>query len=566
MKRLVPRWTKNRPALVLAGGLALVTLFTFGLGFWATRQWRDSTGQAAETRGEETVALMAEALLRDMKGGQTSVLLPINRPSLESATLYDLADEFARGFARFPYLESFFVWRPSEDSVATYFFSRFDRTPPWDSGDAVGDLYPVVIRRNPAPMFPILTQAQDTAGRYTPFAASSFSLSGVSYQVFVQRFYEGHPPNTQLTALVGFTVNLDWVRQHYFSDFIQQMRGIIGDPTIGIRIIDQGGSVVAASGPPITETPVHVRRFPLLFMDRALVLGPDALAVPEWGIQVDVTKQAALFAASSGTTWTLTLLAIAAIMTFCGLVLTVRATTAAADLAALQSEFVSTVTHEMKTPLALIRLASKTLATGRYESAETTISDYGRLLNSEAGRLTRLIDNVLCFARFTNAVSTYNFERVDVSELVQECVDRFKPELDPVGFELRTNLPVESMEVRADRALLLQVFDNLINNAATHATSGHTLTVTVERQDEGVHVTFADVGPGIAAADLPHIFEKFYRGGNARHRGSGLGLAIVQRIVTDHGGHVTVRSETGRGATFDVALREWDEQASDESA
>ncbi len=565
MKRLLFRWTKGGPALILASGTALVTLFTFGLGFWATRQWRDSTAQAAQTRGEEAVALLAEALQRDMKGGQTSVLLPINRPLLEEATLYDLADEFARGFARFPYLESFFVWRRSEDSASTYFFSRADRMPPWDSGETIGDPYPVVIRRNPAPMLPVLTQVHQETAHYTPFAASSFSSSGSSYQVFVQRFYDGRPPDSQMTALIGFTVNLAWVRQHYFGDFIEQMHGIIGDRTIGIRIVDQDGSIIAASGPPITVAPIHTRRFPLAFIDRALIPGPDAPAVPQWAVQVDVTNQVALSAAGIGTFWTLTLLGIAALMTFSGLALTVRSTNAAADLAASHAEFVSTVTHEMKTPLSLIRLASKTLATGRYESAEATIADYGRLLTTEAGRLTRLIDNVLCFARFTNAASPYHFERVDVSELIQECVGRFKPELDLAGFEITTNLPVESLEIRADRVLMLQVFDNLIDNAATHAAPGRVLTLTVTHRDAAIHITFCDAGPGIAPTDLPHVFDKFYRGGNARHRGSGLGLAIVLRIVTDHGGRVTVQSVEGRGATFEVVLPEWNDTLLDDA-
>jgi signal transduction histidine kinase len=253
-------------------------------------------------------------------------------------------------------------------------------------------------------------------------------------------------------------------------------------------------------------------------------------------------------------------MAIAAVISFVGLILTLRATTAAVELAASQSEFVSTVTHEMKTPLSLIRLASKALATGRYDPAETTIADYGRLLDTEAARLSRLIDNVLCFARSTNAVATFSFERVDVAEVVQECVGRFKPELDSAELEVRTNLPTAGVEVRADRALMLQVFDNLIDNAVTHAASGRLLTITVESRDSAVHVTFADAGSGIAATDLPRVFDKFYRGSNARQRGTGLGLAIVQRIVRDHGGHITVQSTIGRGTTFEVVLPQLTEE------
>src|SRR5262249_60725447 len=124
------------------------------------------------------------------------------------------------------------------------------------------------------------------------------------------------------------------------------------------------------------------------------------------------------------------------------LVSPVHAARRAARLAAVQSEFVSAVSHEMKTPLSLIKLASNTLANGRY-STPAAVADYGRMMSSEAEQLTRLIDNVLYYARTNDATSEYDFETVDVSELLQESIDRSRSRLSELGFELHLNLPAD---------------------------------------------------------------------------------------------------------------------------
>jgi signal transduction histidine kinase len=533
-------------ALLLAWCLAGATLLTFGLGFWVTEQWRRASEQEAETRGEEAVALLAEALQRDMRGGQTSVLLPIGQPTLDTATLYDLADEFARGFARFPYLESFFLWRRTETGATSYFFDRTDRTPPWDSGGQPDESYPVDIRENPAAFEPLLDLATNDANRQVRFTLHEISIGGVPYQVCSQLFYERTPGSTRLAAVVGFTVNIDWTQQHYFTDFLEQMQTLIGDRTIGLRIVDAGGRVAATAGPSIAGTPGHARRFPLVFLDPVLVPRAAVAEMPTWAIEVDASHQAALLAAGLGAWWILALLAITTILTVLALVLTVRATAAEARFAAAQSELVSTVSHEMKTPLALIRLASNTLATGRYDSPDT-ISDYGRLLATESGRLTRLIDNILSFARFGSAQSAYHFERTDVSELIQNSVNRLRTELEPERFVVHVEVPADSVDVRADPVFLQQAIDNLVDNAVRHAASGHALTITAEALRDRVVITFADAGPGIPSGDLSRIFDKFYRGSNAN----------VRQIVTDHGGTITVDSPPGQGATFRIVLPRW---------
>jgi signal transduction histidine kinase len=490
-----------------------------------------------------------------MRGGQTSVLMKMNEQDFAPIAPYELADRFARGFARFPYLESFFVWTAAGGGDgSTYVFDRAERTPSWDTSAVADDPFPVVFRRDPAAFQAAVRQARAQAAGRSSFAMFETSVGGVPYQALAHLLYDGGAANARLSSMVGYTVNLDWVRAHYFSDFIRQIQGIIGDPTLGIEIVDGEGRAVAAVGPPMAGPVVHARSFPHVFADQALL--PDAsplLRADDWTARVGVANEASRAAASRGAARTLALLGLGALVTIIGLGFTVRAARAAANLATVQSEFVSAVSHEMKTPLSLIKLASDTLANGRYASP-TAIADYGRMMATEAEHLTRLIDNVLYYARINDTTSEYDFEMLDVAELIQESIDRFRPRLNELGIELEVNLPADPSFVRADHVMMVHAFDNIVDNAIKYAASGRWLGVRAYADEQSVHVEIADDGDGIPAHDLSRVFEKFYRRKGTRHRGAGLGLAIVRRIVDDHRGTVKMSSTVGHGTRVDVQL------------
>jgi signal transduction histidine kinase len=548
------RTANARGALLLAAALAAATGFTFWLGLRATREWEHSTTEAAETRANEVVTLLAVAIERDMKGGQISVLVPFNEAGIQSAP-YDLADRFARGFARFPYVESFFVWTETGGADgSTYVFNRADRLPRWDADVAAEDPYPVVFRRDPLAIRDVVAGLRSSSGTSSRFAMSEVSIDGIRYQALAHLMYEGAGATPRLAAAVGFMANLDWVQAHYFGDFVRQIQRIIGDPTLSIEILDDQGRPAAAVGPPVSAAPKHVRSFPLVFADPALLSDlPQSRHPAIWTARVGVANEASLAAAGRGTTRTLTLLGLGAVATMIALGLTVRAARAAAALATVQSEFMSAVSHEMKTPLSLITLASDTLANRRYSSADA-VGDYGRLIGIESAHLTRLIDNVLCYARINDTSSAYDFEVLDIAEVVQESVDRLSPQLSALGFEMQLQLPADPALVNADHLMMGHVFANLIDNAIKHAAAGRWLGVTVRPEGPVVHIEVADRGEGIPADEHSRVFDKFYRRRGTRHRGTGLGLAIVRRIVDDHKGAVNVSSVAGQGTSFDVAL------------
>jgi signal transduction histidine kinase len=544
---------RARGALLFAAGLAIATGLTAWLGWRATREWQRSTAAAADLRGNEVVTLLAAALDRDMKGGQVSVLLKVHERELAQVAPYELADRFARGFARFPYLESFFVWSAGGDDGSTYAFNRADRRPAWDREQVADDPYPVVLRRHPDALRStvLLVRAQGRLGiRFTMFEVS---IDGLRYQVVAQLLYDGVGEDATLKSAVGFLVNLGWVQQHYFADFLVQMQQILGDASLSLQVVDSDGTEVAAIGPPMAAGASHTRRFPLVFAEPALADAPQPFREPTWTMGVGVANARTLAAAARTGTRTLLLLGIATAATIIGLVVTLRGARRAAELADVQSEFVSAVSHEMKTPLSLITLASDTLAHGRYDSG-AAVGDYGRMIATESQHLKRLIDNVLCYARVNDTSSPYDLEPLDVAELVQESADRFAARSKALHVDVQLHVPSEPPLVHGDRLMLGHVFDNLIDNVLTHAPAGQSLAISVTADSNRVQVVVVDRGEGIPEDDWGRVFEKFYRRKGTRPRGAGLGLAIVRRIVEDHEGNVGLTSRPGVGTTVTVNL------------
>jgi signal transduction histidine kinase len=546
-----------RPLLdiLLVAVLLMVTVLLFGFGYRATLEWQRTSAESARRRGNEVLVLLGAALERDMKGALTTTLVPFNLKMLQASSRYDLADRFAGAFARFPYLESFFAWRRAGwPETATYFFNRADQPPPWDRSEADNDVHPVLIRTDPPAGRQVIERAHAEAVRGARFAVFDMTMDGIPYQVFVHLLFGGDAVD-QVIAIVGYTVNLNRVREAYFHDFIQHAQALVGDPSLTLEIADERGTLLGRTGPNPAGAPVGQKVFPLLFADRSLLeeLAPGAERdVPWWTARVSVATEASGLAAERATTRTLLALVLAAVVTVGGLVWSVRAARAAAALAMAQSEFMSAMSHEMKAPLSLIRLASNTLAHGRYTSP-ATVPEYGRLLSREAHHLGRLIDNVLCYARLHTAEASHA-DLLDVAEAIQDSIERFRPLLEDLGVEVQVQLPIDAVWIRGDRAMILHAIDNLIDNAAKHGGTGRRLVVRAALEDGRVSIDVADAGRGIPAEELPRVFDTFYRGQGTRARGSGLGLAIVRRIVRDHGGTVSLTSEVGEGTTVTIVL------------
>jgi signal transduction histidine kinase len=227
-----------------------------------------------------------------------------------------------------------------------------------------------------------------------------------------------------------------------------------------------------------------------------------------------------------------------------------------ARLARLKSDFVANVSHELKTPLALIRLFAETLEMGRV-SGEGKAREYYRIINKESQRLTQLINNILDFSRIEAGRKEYRFERTDLNQIVQEVLDAYRFPIEQQGFTLEVQVPEDLPEVEVDKEALAQALLNLVNNAIKYSRDEKHLRIELRRAGDKVRIEVADRGIGIPKAEQRKIFEKFYRAEDSlvqQTRGSGLGLSLVRHIMEAHGGEVDVESTPGKGSTFTLVL------------
>jgi signal transduction histidine kinase len=225
-------------------------------------------------------------------------------------------------------------------------------------------------------------------------------------------------------------------------------------------------------------------------------------------------------------------------------------------LSRLKSDFVANVSHELKTPLALIRLFAETLELGRVPN-EDKARQYYRVINKESQRLTQLINNILDFSRIEAGRKEYRFATADVAHIVHEVLEAYRFPIEQQGFRLEVDVADDVPELEVDKEALGQALINLVNNAIKYSPHEKYLNLTLARAGDRVLLSVSDHGIGVHKADQKKIFEKFYRAENSlvhETKGSGLGLSLVQHIMEAHGGSVELESAPGKGSTFTLVL------------
>jgi two-component system phosphate regulon sensor histidine kinase PhoR len=226
------------------------------------------------------------------------------------------------------------------------------------------------------------------------------------------------------------------------------------------------------------------------------------------------------------------------------------------ELAQLKAGFLSTVTHELKTPIALIRLGVETLQMRRFSSPDEETRFLG-IIERETQKLTQLVDNILDFARLESGRAAFRFEKVDLRTLAADVVESIRPRLDHLGFAVEVDLPESLPPARADARTITHAVLNLLDNAIKYSRDRREIRVRAAAKDRWVSVSVSDRGIGIAPGDRKRIFEKFVRledGLVHEVRGAGLGLSLVDQIIRAHHGRIDVHSTPGEGSTFTLWL------------
>ena len=236
-----------------------------------------------------------------------------------------------------------------------------------------------------------------------------------------------------------------------------------------------------------------------------------------------------------------------------GVVLIVRDIAREKRLAQLQSDFISNVTHELKTPLTSISMFTESILLKRMKK-DSDKDEYLSIILKESDRLKRMINNILEFSKMEKGKSEYRFVDYNLADILKAAIEELDYWLKKEGFEVVTELD-NQISAKVDPEKMKQVFENLLNNAIKYSPQTKKINIRLYLNSDSIHIEFEDRGIGIAKNELSQIFEKFYR---INHKesisGTGLGLTVVKEIVEAHNGEIIVTSEPGKGSKFSIIL------------
>lgn len=221
----------------------------------------------------------------------------------------------------------------------------------------------------------------------------------------------------------------------------------------------------------------------------------------------------------------------------------------------MRSEFVANVSHELKTPIASVKGFTETLLRDNLNDKETAKS-FLQIIYDESERLNRLINDILQLSKIESSGNTFEFEPVELNELIDSSIQLFEAEAEKKKIEVVTKVQ-KGTHIEGYEGGLRQIMINLISNAVNYMPHGGRLLIQVKQDYDDIRIIVSDTGIGIPKKDLPRIFERFYLVDKARSRhsgGTGLGLSIVKHLVELHRGTIEVKSELGLGTQFIIDL------------
>jgi signal transduction histidine kinase len=274
-----------------------------------------------------------------------------------------------------------------------------------------------------------------------------------------------------------------------------------------------------------------------------------------WSIAVQLRRPDVLLSGFQRRQWLyVAMLGVMMASLVVGTALTLRTVARELAVAQLKSQFVSAVSHEFRTPLTGIRHYGEMLLHDRVASEDRKRHYYAQVV-AAAERLSRLVEDVLDFARMEEGRQQYQFETMDTTAWLRQTVEEFQATLGQAN-RLEAIIPDALGSIRGDRSALARAIHNLLDNAVKYSPGCDTVWLDAREDESGVIVSVRDKGVGIPDSDRPHIFERFFRGhaltGSAR--GTGLGLSLVQHIVSAHDGTIDLASEPGHGTTVTIRL------------
>ncbi|MBL8607543.1 MAG: sensor histidine kinase [Myxococcales bacterium] len=310
-------------------------------------------------------------------------------------------------------------------------------------------------------------------------------------------------------------------------------------PQSRVNVVDEDGRIIF--GPPLRSGQFTVGvRFPTTLYNWRLQVAPTASEELSSSVQNRRMLE-------------LVMVGLSCLVVVAGVAAILVAAERERRMSAIKSDFVANVSHELKTPLALVRMFGEMLQSGRVTTAEKQ-REYLEIIVRESERLTALIENVLDFAKVERGRKAYELSEGDVSRAVTDAIQVYRYRAEREGVEIDLDAPTDLPPARLDdRAVGLAVI-NLVDNALKYAKGTKTVSVRVQMRGRDIAIAVTDQGPGVPAEERQRIFDRFVRGESTRResrvRGSGIGLALVKHVAESHGGRAWVEAAPGGGARF----------------
>ncbi len=531
-----------RLAIGLAIAVAIPVAVLFYFQFRSLSDLGRSSAVVLRQFSSETANRLAKDIDEALKAPHIGVLLRITQERTEPLDLPFIKRTFDDSIARDTFIERYYVWSDVDSSHRDELlaYDREGRT----------------FVTNPPETRALMRQIRDLSTRKRAIVAFPTTIDGRLTYVQVQLRWV-NAARDAFGSFVAFTVDAAQIRRQYFpsllSGWMKAVEGPTGFPPLRVTVLDDSQRVVYPPGGQASLAVVDERQFPLVFFDKELLAyaAPFETHRETWRIQTGYGRPIPQIIEARERPQRVLMAMLAGIMAL-GVFFIARVAAREVRLAELKSNFVSSVSHDLKTPLALIQLFAETLELGRLKNTDRA-QEYYRIINSEARKLTRLINNLLDFSRIEAGLRRYKMEPLDLGALASRVVDSLQSQFQHNQFTVTMEAAPNVPPVLIDPEAAEQALENLLSNAMKYSPDDRRILVEVDAVPGFGRVRVTDHGIGIPPRLQRKIFRKFYRvehDAGSGAQGTGLGLAIVDHVMRAHGGFVRVDSEPGRGSTF----------------
>lgn len=500
-----------------------------------------SQSRMIESQNNRAAAMAAIGMLQsEMNAARLDFLPGVVHADVVRMNLEPLAREFDDAHRLYPYVDRFFIWAAPAPFEETLFYLPEERR-----FAKVGEL----LSRFPEGVW----RRREESRRWAEYRATG---AGPPLQIVVHRIVDLEDKGEE--GVVGLTINLDRFAREtlpgFFGDRIRPVLRQEGSGDLPAAFFGENGRCLL--GVPECFHPEGLAasiEFPASFgtpAERIPGVEPPPLwrfvvAEPQGGLDQGLHRSALA---------NLAIVAAGILVLAVGAGLIARSMTREADLSDLKSRFISGISHELKTPLSLLRLYSEMLELGRVKKADRL--EFYRRLRQQSEALGGMLEQILDFSRLESEQQTLPRQNCDPREILEEAIDMLTAHgASPreVTLTVADDLPT----LEADRRGLVRAVYNLLDNAAKYGAPDQPIVVRAERRNGSVALEVRDGGNGLDEDEISRIFERFYRGRAARAtsvKGTGLGLSIVETVVKAHEGRIVVETAPGVGSTFTILL------------